>query len=46
MKAGEVLYRMSPRVGHTITNSSADTLTFQPGANTFDVEVMLVGTSA
>jgi hypothetical protein len=46
LKAGHLFVLGGSTEGYTVTNSSADTLTFAPGANTFDVEVIIWGTSA
>jgi hypothetical protein len=44
LRPGGTIVLLAPLDGYTVTNGSADLLKLDPGANTFDVDVIIVAT--
>ena len=44
VRPGGTIVLLAPRDGYTVVQSSADLLKLDPGANTFDADVIIVGT--
>lgn len=44
LRPGGTLVLLAPNDGYTVTNGSADLLKLDPGANTFDVDYIIIGT--
>lgn len=44
LRPGGTIVLLAPRDGYPVTQAAADLLKLDPGANTFDVDVIIVGT--